>query len=117
MKPSAVIIALLVFLLIVTLISNATSIVIAVGCCCVPAYLTFTVIESQEWDAIKKYLVYWIIYAILEVIGPILAFIMPATLYVIVRIGIAVAIIHPESSIGLKIYDDLIGPFLEKHER
>jgi hypothetical protein len=43
-KPSAVIIALLVFLLIVTLISNATSIVIAVGCCCVPAYLTFTVI-------------------------------------------------------------------------
>jgi hypothetical protein len=42
---------------------------------------------------------------------------MPATLYVILRVGIAVAIIHPESSIGLKIYDDFIGPFLEKHEK
>ena len=45
-KPSAIVIALLVFVIIVTLISNATSIVIAVGCCCVPAYFTFTVIDN-----------------------------------------------------------------------
>lgn len=43
-KPSALLLAILVFLIIVTLISNATSLVVAIGCFCVPAYFTFIVI-------------------------------------------------------------------------
>jgi hypothetical protein len=44
-------------------------------------------------------------------------FVLPSTLYVIVRIGVTVAIIHPESSIGLKIYDNFISPILEEHQK
>jgi hypothetical protein len=112
-KPSAVVIAILVFLLIVTLISNATSIVVAIGCCVVPAYFTFIVIEGREWESIKKHLVYWIIYALLEVFAPFFAYLLSSILYVLLRIGITVALIHPESSLGLHLYDGFIGPFLE----
>lgn len=109
-------IAIIVFLLIVTFISNATSIVVAVGCCVVPAYFTFITIESEEWDSIKKYLIYWIIYAILEVLAPLFMFVLSSTLYVLLRVGVTAAIIHPESSLGLKLYDGFIAPFMEKHE-
>lgn len=63
-KPSALVIAAGVFLLIVTFLSNATSLVVGVGCCLVPAYFTFLALESGR-KALKKYLIYWIAYATL----------------------------------------------------
>jgi hypothetical protein len=62
-KPSALIIAIGVFLLIVSFISNASSLVVGIGCCAVPAYFTFLILESNNRKALKKYLIYWIIYA------------------------------------------------------
>lgn len=109
-------IAVVVFLLIVTFISNATSIVVAIGCCLVPAYFTFMVMETEEWDSMKKYLIYWIIYAILEVLAPLLMFVLSSTLYVLLRVGIAAAIIHPESTLGLKLYDGFVAPLMEGQE-
>lgn len=43
-KPSALVIAILVFLIIVTFISSATSLVVGMGCCVAPAYFTFLVL-------------------------------------------------------------------------
>ena len=40
-KPSGFVLAAIVFLIIVSFISNATTLVVGVGCCCLPAYLTF----------------------------------------------------------------------------
>ena len=45
-KPSAFVIAILVFLVIITFISNATSLVVGIGCCVAPAYFTFLVLET-----------------------------------------------------------------------
>lgn len=116
-KPSAVVIAVVVFLLIVTFISNATSIVVAIGCCLVPAYFTVMVMETEEWDSMKKYLIYWIIYAILEVLAPLFMLVLSSTLYVLLRVGVTAAIIHPESSMGLKLYDGFIAPLMEGRDR
>ena len=46
-KPSAVILSFIVFLLILTFISNASGIVVAVGCFVLPAYFTFIILESD----------------------------------------------------------------------
>lgn len=94
-KPSALTIAIITFLLIVTLISNATNLVIAIGCCCVPIYFTFIALEGRNMEGLKKYLIYWIIYAIMEVIGPLLLYLLSSTLYILVRIALAVALLHP----------------------
>lgn len=103
-------------MLIVTLISNATNLVVAIGCCCLPAYLTFVALESEDSRGLQKYLIYWIIYAIFEVISPLFFLLISSTLYVLLRIAIAVALLHPESSLGNKIYDDFISPFFSKYE-
>jgi hypothetical protein len=89
-----------VFLLIVTFISNATSLVVGVGCCVVPAYFTFIVLESGQKDTLKKYLVYWIFYAVLEFICPVLLYLLPSVGYILIRIAITVALLHPESTLA-----------------
>ncbi len=42
---------------------------------------------------------------------------LPSLIYILIRIGTAVALLHPSSTIAERIYDDLIGPFLKKYEK
>ena len=115
-KPSALVIAILVFLVIVTFISNATSLVVGIGCCVAPAYFTFLVLESGQKNSLKKYLIYWIVYSVLELISPALTFLLPSVPYILIRIGIAVALLHPESHLAEKLFEGGIKPLLTKHE-
>lgn len=90
---------------------------IGIGCCCAPAYFTFLILESNDKKSLKKYLIYWIVYATLELFSPLLAMLLPSLIYILIRIGTAVALLHPSSTIAERIYDDLIGPFLKKYEK
>ena len=64
-RPSGFVLAILVFLLIVTFISNATSLVVGIGCCLVPAYFTLLVLETNSRRSITRHLVYWVLYSLL----------------------------------------------------
>ena len=86
----------------------------AIGCCLAPAYFSFLILESSDTDSYRKYLLYWIIYALLEVIAPLLTKMLPSLVYILLRIGIAVGLLHPESSVAGQIYDKILHPFLEK---
>ena len=108
--------AALVFLIIVTFISNATSIVVGVGCCCVPAYFTFLMLESGSTKNLKKYLIYWIFYAVFETLALLLVYLIPSTLYVLMRVGTTVALLHPESALAEKVYEAMVLPLLKKYE-
>jgi len=82
----------------------------------VPAYFTFVVLETQDSRGLQKYLIYWIIYAIFEVISPLMTLLLPSTLYILLRIAITFALLHPESPLANKLYDSIISPFFIKYE-
>lgn len=65
---------------------------------------------------LHKYLIYWIIYALFEVISPLLSLLLTSLLYILLRVGVAVALLHPESSLGNQLFNNYIGPFLNQHE-
>ena len=114
-KPSGFVLAALVFLIIVTLISSATSLVVGIGCVVVPAYFTFLVLETNNKKSIKKYLIYWIIYALMELFSPLLIMALPSTIYIIIRIAITVILLHPESPAAEKVYEQVLEPFLKRY--
>jgi receptor expression-enhancing protein 5/6 len=115
-KPSGFVLATLVFLLIVTFISNATSLVVGIGCCLVPAYFTFLVLESNNRKLLKKYLIYWIFYALIELFSPLLSYLLPSMIYIILRIAVALAVLHPESLAAEKFFSGVVQPFVLQYE-
>ena len=53
----------------------------------------------------------------LELVGPGLQLIMPSVGYILLRVGFAAALLHPESTLALQLYDKGIAPFLQKHQK
>ena len=102
-------------MIIVTLISNATSLVVAIGCVVAPAYFTFLVLETSNKQAVKKYLIYWMIYGVMELISPLFIFLLPSAIYITLRIAITVLLLHPESPAAEKVYEYVIDPFLKSY--
>lgn len=62
-KPSSFVIALITFIIIVALTSNAARLLVSLVCCLIPAYFTFVSLESHDPEDDIKYLTYWIIFA------------------------------------------------------
>ena len=52
----------------------------------------------------------------MELIGPVLTLMLPSIAYILMRIGLAVLLLHPESTIAEKLFGDLIQPVLRKYE-
>lgn len=42
---------------------------------------------------------------------------LPSFLYIVLRIGTTVALLHPDSTMAEKVFKDLINPFLQKYEK
>jgi len=49
----------------------------------------------------------------MEVLAPVLLFILSSTLYIVIRIAIAVALLHPELHLVDKIYDNYIEKYID----
>jgi hypothetical protein len=49
------------------------------------------------------------------VLAFLLVYLLPSTIYILIRIGIAGVLLHPESSVAEKVYKDLVGPFLKEY--
>ena len=64
LKPSVIALALILFLGIVIVISEASAFVTGIACFLIPAYFSFLALESLEKEDDKKYLTYWIIFSI-----------------------------------------------------
>ena len=52
----------------------------------------------------------------MELVSPALTLLLPSVAYILVRIGAAVALLHPESPLAEKLFEGGIKPFLTKHE-
>lgn len=104
------------FVIIVALTSNATGIVVSLTCCLIPAYFTFVALESPNSEDNIKYLTYWILFAGIELVSPVLSLVLSSLLYVFLRIGLTVALLHPSLNMTVKIYREYVEPELKKWE-
>lgn len=98
-KPSAIFLAIATFSIIVTLISNAHTVVVALCCCIVPGYLTLMAAQYSVHSH-QKYVVYWITYTLLEIIAPFLLVVCAPIIYVLLRIGFTVALLYPDFTLS-----------------
>lgn len=116
-KPSIFALALIVFLLVVIVIAEASAFVIGICCFLIPGYFSFLALESWEKEDDKKYLTYWILFSITEVITPLFALILTPTVLTIIRVLITLALLHPQLNLSVRLYNEFISPVLLKHEK
>ena len=114
---SQIALILLVIISILALILEAHIIFIGVVCFLVPAYLSFTSLENEDREKSVKYLTYWIVFSLQESINPILEFILDPIVYLVMRILLTFAMLHPQVELSMKIYKGIIEPvFIRKEE-
>ena len=108
-NPSVFALALGIFLLICIMVSSAAvPIVIAIACYLVPAYFTFDAMETKEAEDDIRFMTYWIVFAILEVLSPIITLLLSPGFYALARIALTVASIHPSVNLSGKIYHQVL---------
>lgn len=116
-KPSLVLIGLLGVLLALSPYFNTYSWLTSIICYLIPAYLSFLALESPDTEDDIRFLIYWIIFSFVEVGEPLVRFFLNRFIYMIFRILLTIALLHPFSDLSLKLYNKLISPFLKKHEK
>ena len=115
-KPSVIALSLIVFLTLIIIVAEASALVIGISCFLIPAYFSFLALETLDQDDDKKYLTYWILFSISEVLSPLLSWAFSPTFYTIGRVLIAIGLLHPQLNLSVKLYDAYLAPLLTKHE-
>ena len=115
LRPSQVALALIVFLTVILFIAQASAFIVGIACFLVPAYFSFLSLETHNKDDDIKYLTYWVIFALTEVIAPLFYWILGGFVYTFIRVGITVASLHPQVDLSKKLYFNVISPYLMKN--
>lgn len=116
-KPSVVLLILFVVLILLTPFLKTHSILTSIICYLIPAYLSFIALESIDKQDDIRYLTYWIIFSIVEVSTPFFRLFFNKFIFMIIRISITLILLHPLSNINSLIYNNIIRPFLNQHEK
>lgn len=67
LRPSQLAFAIIVFLAIVLVIAQASTLVVCIGCFLIPAYFSVHSLDSPDFSKNIKYLTYWVIFTIFEI--------------------------------------------------
>ena len=113
-KPSVIALALIVFITIIIMIAEASAFIVAVCCFLIPAYFSFVALESTEKEDDKKFLTYWILFSISEVVAPLFNWLLSPTLFTMARVLLTIGLLHPELNWSVKLYDGYFSPLLSK---
>lgn len=106
-KPSSLILILLALLIPLLLFLAPVGLVLGVAAYAVPAVMTFRAMETKDKDKHMKYLVYWAIFAVSEIIDPVGQWVTGPFIWLLVRLVIVVALLHPRVEGSLLIYKKL----------
>ena len=109
--------AIIVFLTIVLVIAQASTLVICIGCFLIPAYFSFNSLEYHDNKLNVKYLTYWVVFAATEVVSFLFEWILGSTIYSLLRVGLTVAMLHPQIELSQKIYYNFIAPYIMGYEK
>lgn len=96
LRPSQLAFAIIVFLTIVLVIAQASTLVICIGCFLIPAYFSFISLEEHNPGKDVKYLTYWVVFSVTEIVAFVFQWILGPTIYSLVRVALTVALLHPQ---------------------
>jgi receptor expression-enhancing protein 5/6 len=114
-KPSVVLLVLFLLLLLLSPILNTRNILTSIVCYLIPAYLSFIALESTDKEDDIRYLIYWIVFSLVEVSTPLFRLFFNKFIYMTIQVLITVILLHPLSNIASIFYNNFIGPFLNHH--
>lgn len=115
LRPSQVALALIVFLTVVLFIAEASAFIVGIACFLIPAYFSFLSLETHNKDDDIKYLTYWVVFALTEVISPLFYWLLGGFVYTFIRVGLTIACLHPQIDLSHKLYFNFISPYLMKN--
>lgn len=116
LRPSQVALALVVFLTVILFIAQASTFIVAIACFLVPAYFSFLSLETHEKEDDIKYLTYWVVFALFEVVSPLFHWMLGGFIYTFLRVGLTVACLHPQINLANKLYFGFIAPVVMRNE-
>lgn len=117
LRPSQLAFAIIVFLSIVLIVAQASTLVTCIGCFLIPAYFSFISLEAHDHDKDVKYLTYWVVFAVTEVFSFIFQWLFGPTVYSLLRVALTVALLHPQLELSKKVYHNFISPIVMKYEK
>lgn len=83
----------------------------------IPAYFSFNSLESHNHSKDVKYLTYWVVFSVTEIVSFIFEWMLGSTIYSLARVALTVAMLHPQIELSQKIYYNFIAPYVMKYER
>jgi hypothetical protein len=111
LRPSQIALAVAVVLTLALLLFQTAALVLSVSCFVVPGYFSLGCLNSNDPHLNAKYLTYWVVFSVTEVVGFVPEYFMGTVIYVLVRILLTVALLHPSVDLAPKIYMKVIAPF------
>jgi hypothetical protein len=82
----------------------------------VPAYFSFASLESHDHNLSVKYLTYWVVFSVTEIVAFIFEFVLGPTVYAVSRVFLTVAMLHPSIELAPRIYHKVIAPYVMGYE-
>jgi len=117
LRPSQLAFAIIVFLAIVLVIAQASTLVVCIGCFLIPAYFSIYSLDSHDFSKNIKYLTYWVIFIILEIFSTPLEWMLGSAIYSLGRVALTAALLHPQIELSQKLYHDFISPYIMGFEK
>lgn len=116
-RPSQVAFGLLALNAVILILFQASTLIVALGCFLVPAYLSFRSLEKDDLEQNVKYLTYWVIFTGTELISFILDWIFGSLVVAFLRVAFTAALLHPKVELSSKLYHGVVEPFIKTHEK
>lgn len=117
LKPSQAAILLFVLLLLLSPFLSTHSLLTSIVCYLVPAFLSYKALETTDKEDDIRYLNYWVLFSVAELFTPLLRLFFNRFFYMVFRMAVTLLLLHPLSDLSLKFYNNLLRPFLLKHEK
>lgn len=115
-KPSFVALGLCMLLAILLLLSRADRLIVCFTCSIIPAYFTFLALLHMRKPLIVKYLTYWAMFVLMELVSPIIVLVLPAHFWVFIRVVLTVSLLNPKLNGAGLLYTRFIKPFMDDFE-
>jgi receptor expression-enhancing protein 5/6 len=117
LKPSNAAILIFLVLLLLSPLLKTHSLLTSIICYLIPAFLSYRALESSDKEDDIRYLNYWILFSIAEMLTPFMRLFFNRFFYMIFRMAITVLLLHPLSDLSLKCYNGFLRPLLLRHEK
>jgi hypothetical protein len=82
----------------------------------VPGYFSLGVLRLNDYNLNVKYLTYWVVFSVTEIVGFVFEYAMGPMAYVVARVLLVALLLHPSVELSHKIYQRIVVPAMSRYE-